>query len=93
MADAPTLIEPTKATVTLVIDNHYELYDTVTVITTVTIPLPPSEQNEEAYDAWSYDHIYAETGTGRTDGDSWYFVRVTESTAPELLGREFEFGL
>lgn len=82
-----------EATVTLLIENHYELYSMVVTTPTVTIPLPPDPADTEAYDEWEYDYILSETGTGRCGGDSWYFVEITESTAPELLGRKFEFGV
>jgi hypothetical protein len=42
--------------------------------------------------AWGREHIYQFTGTGRTDGDSWYDVTITASSRPELIGRTFQFG-
>jgi hypothetical protein len=87
------VVKPQQATVDLHIENIYELYDTVVTTPTVTIPLPPDDQGSDEYDEWAYDHIFAETGTGHTEGDSAYFVRITASTVPELVGREFEFGL
>jgi hypothetical protein len=87
------LVAPLHATVTLHIDNHYELYGTFETTRTVTVPLPPADESSDAYDDWCQDYIFNETGTGRTDGDSWYFVRITASTVPALLGCEFEFGV
>lgn len=87
------LVPPLHATVTLHIENHYELYDMVETTRTVTIPLPPADESSDAYDDWRENYIQPETGTGRPDGDSWYFVRITASTVPALLDREFEFGI
>lgn len=43
---------------------------------------------------WDQDHIMPLTGTGRTDGDSWYDVTVTSSDRPDILpiGQTFDFG-
>ncbi|WP_432830838.1 hypothetical protein [Dactylosporangium sp. CA-092794] len=87
------VVAPQLATVTLHIENHYERYGMVETTATVTIPVPPADQDSDAYDDWCQEHIFAATGTGRTDGDAAYFVRITASTVPALLGREFEFGL
>jgi hypothetical protein len=87
------LVAPQQVTVTLHIDNIYELYGTVETTATVTIPVPPTDEDSDAYDDWRQEHIFAETGTGCTDGNAAYFVRITASTIPDLLGREFEFGL
>lgn len=84
---------PSTVTVTLHIENHYEFYATVVTTPTITIPCPPDQADEQAYDDWAYAHIFSATGTGRCDGDSWYFVTITASTAPGLIGRTFEFGL
>ncbi|MEU0344217.1 hypothetical protein ABZ092_36060 [Streptomyces bobili] len=77
------------ATLTLHITNGYE--DGSEVITTPVVEVPIPAELDELSD-WADDHIFPHTGTGRSDGDSWYEVKVTESTAPELLGRTFEFG-
>jgi hypothetical protein len=81
-----------RVTVTLRIENTYELYDEVITTPTVTIPAPPPEDDEDAYSEWAQEYIQAETGVGHDDGDSWYDVLVTASTDPELVGRTFEFG-
>nr|BFE56393.1 hypothetical protein GCM10020063_009190 [Dactylosporangium thailandense] len=87
------LVAPRHVTVTLHIDNVYELYGTVETTATVTIPVPPADQDSGAYDDWAQEYIFAETGTGRTGGNAGYFVRITASTNPDLVGREFAFGL
>ena len=82
-------------TVSLEIDNKYELYaDVTTHATDVQVPAPPIEVDSEEYEEWAEDHIYAETGVGHEDGDSWYNVEVTASSHPHLLavGATFEFG-
>ncbi|MEU7874264.1 hypothetical protein [Dactylosporangium sp. NPDC049140] len=87
------LVAPQQITVTLHIDNVYELYDTIETTVTMTIPVPPADAGSDAYDDWAYEHIFAETGTGHADGDAGYFVRITASTNPDLVGRTFEFGI
>ncbi|MCX5236217.1 hypothetical protein OG824_13500 [Streptomyces prunicolor] len=79
------------AIVKLRIENTYA--DGVEIVTTaiITVPTPrPTDLNEQT--EWEYDHIFPQTGTGRTDGDAWYDVEIVESTVPELLGLTFEFG-
>ncbi|MGI5243347.1 hypothetical protein [Dactylosporangium sp. CA-139066] len=87
------LVAPRQVTVTLHIENVYELYCMVETTATVTIPVPPADEGSDAYDDWAQEHLFAETGTGRTDGDAGYVVRITASTIPDLVGRGFAFGL
>lgn len=81
-------------TISLEIENTYELYDDVTTHKTdVVIPAPPTmEEGTSEYDDWAYDHIYSLTGVGHEDGDSWYDVTITACSEPELVGRAFQFG-
>ncbi|MFE7463085.1 hypothetical protein ACFU6R_03135 [Streptomyces sp. NPDC057499] len=80
------------ATISLRIENRYESGFEVETTSTVMVPLPLPEEGTEERSDWEYDHIFPETGTGFGDGDSWYDVEVTHSTATELLGLTFEFG-
>lgn len=85
-----------QVTLTLHVDNDYELYGSVVTTPTVTVPAPPDRaKDEKAYDLWEYNHIFAATGTGRTEGDCAYFVEVTASDRPDLVavGTEYEFGV
>jgi hypothetical protein len=85
-------------TISLDIENSYELYPTVhTTVTGQELPAPPEPTGDEdadrkAMDTWAYETIYQFTGTGRTHGDSWYIVTVTACSDPALVGREFDFG-
>lgn len=82
-----------NVTVSLAIENTYEDGDTVnTTVTDVVIPEPPTDEESDEYADWSREHIFQFTGTGRTKGDSFYDVEITKSSAPELVGRTFEFG-
>lgn len=78
------------ATLKLRIENAYDDGTEIQTEAVVTVPLPYPEELGEQTD-WEYEHIFPQTGTGR-GGDAWYEVEVVESTAPELLGRVFEFG-
>jgi hypothetical protein len=82
----------TTARVTLRIENYYELYPTEITIRSANVPLPVPPEETDARSAWEYEYIHAETGAGHPDGDSWYDVEITASTAPELLGMTFQFG-
>jgi hypothetical protein len=81
-------------TISLLIENTYELYDDVTVYqSNAVIPAPPDPETEpDLYDEWKYLHIYCFTGVGHEDGDSWYDVTVLDCSDPELVGQEFDFG-
>jgi len=87
---------PDTATITisLKIENIYELYDDeTTYVEDKVIDAPPTlEAGTEAYEDWAYDTIYSFTGVGHEDGNSSYFVEVTACSEPALVGREFEFG-
>ncbi|NUS02049.1 MAG: hypothetical protein HOV97_05740 [Nonomuraea sp.] len=84
--------------VTLVIDN---IYGGETIQTTVrtTIDPPPFplvgdfDNYADEYCDWEQDEIFPHTGTGNAEGDAGYFVKVTESSRPDLIpvGTKFEF--
>lgn len=84
-------------TLDLKIENYYD-GDKVVTRPTITIPYPPNEADDpDGYDEWlnGDDSIFEATGTGRTEGDSAYFVEVVGSTRPDVIpvGTEYEFGL
>ena len=81
--------EPVTIDVTLLIDNYYSDGDKIKTTVQTTIPAPDPDDED-----WEYDHIFEHTGTGRTDGDSCYFVTVAASSRPDILpvGTEYEFG-
>ena len=83
-------------TLTLAIENFYPgSCRAVRTRATIQVPPPPTDTETDWYDEWAYEHIYPATGTGRTEGDSAYFVEVIASSRPELIpvGTKFEFGL
>ncbi|MGW4158718.1 hypothetical protein [Streptomyces sp. NPDC004788] len=80
------------ATVRLHIENRYESGMEIVTTPTATVPIPVPMEGTEAREEWDYDHIFPHTGTGWTEGDSWYDVEIVESTASELVGMTFEFG-
>ncbi|MGW1040018.1 hypothetical protein [Streptomyces sp. NPDC002547] len=80
------------ATVTLRIDNRYEDGVEIETRETATVPLPLPEEGTDERTDWEQDHIFPLTGTGREGVDSWYDVEIVESSAPELVGKTFEFG-
>jgi hypothetical protein len=82
---------------TLEIENTYELYEDETTRKEVDVPVPPGDDDGDAYDEWEYDNIFCHTGSAsgtKTKGDSWYDVTVTASSAPGIIpvGTTYEFG-
>jgi hypothetical protein len=80
--------------VSLCVENAYELYEDVEVtVTDVVLPAPPDDEESSDYQEWSQEYIIDRyTGTGHTDGDSWYDVEITASSDPALVGRTFDWG-
>lgn len=88
-------------TLTLEIENSYELYDDFITVVNVQVPPPPASgtyEGDAARDTWEYDHIFDQTGSrdgvDRTRGDSWYDVTVVASSHPHLIpvGTMWDFG-
>lgn len=79
-------------TLDLEIENHYYGDEPVTTFKTVEVTEPPADP--DARSDWEYDEIFPHTGTGKTEGDSCYFVTVRSSSDPALIpaGTEYEFG-
>ncbi len=94
MSTLSTPLEGPTITISLEIENTYEDddHDETTYVTDKVVPAPPALEDEEALQEWADEHIYCETGTGHTEGDSWYDVKVTASSDPALVGREFQWG-
>ncbi|QBI99436.1 hypothetical protein SEA_CAELUM_76 [Streptomyces phage Caelum] len=78
------------AVIRLHIENAYADGVEIDTESVITVPLPYPDDLSEQTD-WEYEHIFPETGAGR-EGDAVYEVEVVESSAPELLGKTFEFG-
>jgi hypothetical protein len=87
------MTKPSAITVSLQIENKYELHeDVTTTVTDEVIPAPPADRKSQAFEDWAYKHIYAFTGVGHEDGDSWYDVVITACSDPTLVGLTFEWG-
>jgi hypothetical protein len=92
MPDGAAALGPFIA-VSLAIENRYE--DDSVILTQVkdaVIPVTPRDGDAEAMDAWEYEHIFSFTGTGRTEGESWYDVTVTACSDRTLIGKTYMFG-
>lgn len=70
-----------KVVLSVQIDNCYELYDSVTTYAVVVAPLDEADDLEQLY----ADHVEGLTGVGYTDGNSYYEVKVLESSHPDLI--------
>lgn len=71
------------------IENYYD-GDVVITEPVAYVTVPDDDDIED----WADDQILPLTGTGRTEGNSAYFVTITEFSArPDLVGRKFEFGI
>jgi hypothetical protein len=81
------------ARVEIKVENHYG-DDVVRLEKVLAIPVPEVDDAEDEYEEWAEEHLYPETGTGRTEGDACYFVTITRfDERPDLVGREFEWGV
>ncbi len=54
---------------------------------TTTVPAPDGQD----LDDWADEHLFPLTGTGRETGAAGYFVKVIESTDPDLIGKDWEW--
>ena len=81
-----------KITVSLEIENSYELYEDETTHVVDREVNAPSDYSEETLDSWAYDVLFDFTGVGHTDGNSWYDVTITACSDPQLVGKQFDFG-
>lgn len=84
--------------VTLVIDNIYEDGEEIqthvqTNIEAPPFPLVPDFDSTDEYCDWEQEVIFPLTGAGHDGGDAGYFVKVTNSSRPDLIpvDTEFEF--
>lgn len=76
------------AWISATITNTYETgKDILTYVEKVDV----AELDGNEFD-WAYDNLFPLTGTGRTEGDAWYDVLITDSSNEELIGRTFYFG-
>lgn len=88
-----------KIAVTLEIDNVYEDGESIQTFVETEIDPPPTDaelENDEdgkLRDDWEQENIFEHTGTGKTEGDAGYFVKVLQSSDPERLppGTMYEF--
>lgn len=86
--------------IVLQIENTYEAEPGSRRLKRVTIPTrveaqiapPPNSKDGEEWTQWLDENILPHTGTGRSEGDAWYDVKVIECEDPTLVGREFSFG-
>lgn len=91
--EEPSRTEVRSIVISLAIENRYPGGLMIpTEVVDAVIPAPPAEDDAAAMDAWEYDYIFSCTGTGRTDGDSWYDVMVTACSNPALVGKMYAFG-
>lgn len=71
-----------------------DVYDGEEHVRTEELDLPAPGREEDLED-WAFDHIYPRTGDGNAaDKDAGYFTEITAcSERPELVGKEFEWGV
>lgn len=90
----PKELPPGQVAFIIAIENTYELYDEVTTYARVVAPVPPADEESDAYDTWLHTHVIALTGVGHTDGDSWYDIEVLCTSDPEVIpvGKTWDWG-
>ncbi|GAS94834.1 hypothetical protein MMAG44476_22122 [Mycolicibacterium mageritense DSM 44476 = CIP 104973] len=68
-----------------------DLYDGSEYKRTETFDVEPPSGD---LDDWAYDNIFPRTGDGRAHERAAYFATITVfADRPDLVGREFEWGL
>ncbi len=62
---------------------------------TFDVPAPTPSDFDDDLDEWSEDHLFPRTGDGNAiDKDAAYFVDILAcDSCPELVGREFAWGI
>jgi hypothetical protein len=76
------------------IENVYEDGEEITETKDINVPEPPNLDTEsERHQDWAYDYLFAETGTGKTEGDAAYFVEILASDDVALVGNTYEWGI
>lgn len=88
----PAGLAPVLIQITARIENLYEDGTEIVRIETTHVPAPPTGAEELA--EWADDHLRDPlTGTGRPQGEAAYFLAITASEDPSLIGKTFEWGL
>lgn len=83
---------PQDITVSLQIENSYELFPSVTTTFTDETVAAPESYDEGTIGEWAMETLFPFTGVGHQEGNSWYDVLIFDSSDPALIGREFHFG-
>lgn len=93
-AVAPDFGDEPTITLSMDVEHTYELYGDVTAyVVDAVVPAPPTDEDSPEYDEWHQTYIIDQfTGVGRTHGDSWYNLTVTDCSDPALIGRTFNWG-
>lgn len=71
--------------------NIYE-HDTVITFCDALVTAPDDLSDHDALNEWAVEELFELTGTGRTEGNSCYELKIIRCTEPGLVGRTFEFG-
>ncbi|MFA5709295.1 hypothetical protein [Mycolicibacterium sp.] len=70
-----------------------DVYDGTEYPRTETFDAPAPAADKDI-DDWAYDNIFPRTGDGREHDESGYYAKITVcSDRPDLVGREFEWGI
>lgn len=88
-------VRPANPTVTisLTIENTYELYpDVFSYVADAVVTAPADGADEAAIDDWGREVLEPFTGVGNEQGDSWYDATITACSNPALIGLTFSWG-
>lgn len=84
-------MSPDDITIEFTVDN---VYADGTVTRDYVEPVEPPAPGDDDLEDWAEDVLFPFTGTGRTEGDAGYFLKITAcERRPELVGRTFEWGV
>lgn len=89
----PRQIDYPHVVISLEIENTYELGgDVTTYAKNIVIPVLPSDDDE--YEEWFRVNITDWSGSGNSEGDSWYDFTVTASSDENVIavGEKYDWG-
>lgn len=78
--------------VTMEIENVYEDGTEITTHVTTQVPRPEASDYKDGLGDWADENLFDHTGADYPEGgDAGYFVNITASSDPRLVGQKVEF--
>lgn len=89
----PDLPADPTITISLTIENTYELYpDVISHVADAVLSSPADDADDAAIEDWGREAFEPFLGVGNERGDSWYDATVTACSNPAMIGLTFSWG-